>query len=150
MILWLMEAFQPLWVILIPISHLVKIKNNYYYDGSLRSEQFDLSGLLGSNNFGTISFNVDIDGQGVELDEIKANAVGEISSLFYKDYEYNEIKLNGAFSSKKFKGDLSIRDEFIALDFNGTINADTTKLVSKFKLDLIEANQLSSNFSTRR
>jgi hypothetical protein len=115
-------------------------EENYYYDGSLSAVKFDLAGLLQKENFGYTSFNLDIDGQGVELNEIEAVAIGKINSLYYNDYEYNEIKLNGAFSSKKFKGDLSIRDENLSLDFKGSINADSSILLSKFKLDLIQAN----------
>lgn len=115
-------------------------ENNYYYDGSLSAEKFDLAGLLQKEDFGYTSFNIDIDGEGVELDEIEAEAIGKISSLYYNNYDYNEIKLNGAFSSKKFIGELSIRDKNLALDFNGSINADSSQLLSKFKLDLIEAN----------
>jgi len=114
--------------------------DGYYYDGSLSTQNFDLAGLLDKENFGKVSLNLDLDGQGLELEEIEAKAIGEISSFYYKGYEYNGIKLNGSFSSKKFKGDLSIRDEAVSLDFAGTINADTSKLVSKFKLDVIEAN----------
>jgi len=112
----------------------------YYYDGSLSAEAFDLGGLLAQEDLGNISMNLDLDGEGLEIDAIRAKAIGDISSLAYKDYNYNNIKLNGAFSAKKFNGELSIRDEFIALDFVGTINADTAKLVSKFKLDVSDAN----------
>lgn len=111
-----------------------------YYDGSLSTSNFDLGGLLNQEDFGLISMNFDLDGSGVSLANIKAEAIGEVSSLMYKGYNYDRIKLNGDFASKKFTGDLSIRDEYLSLDFVGSIDANQKKIISKFSLDLQEAN----------
>lgn len=116
-----------------------------YYDGSLSAKKFNLGALLAKEDIGDISFNLDLDGKGITLDEIAAKATGKVSSAVYKGYRYNNIDLNGEFSSKRFNGKLSVQDENLKLDFEGGINADSTVLVSRFKLRVDEARLANLN-----
>jgi len=120
-------------------------KRKFFYEGSVASKQFDLGGILNTEDFGGIGFKLELDGKGIDPEKLEAKAVGQINSLVYKDYEYNGISLNGTFSAKKFNGELSIRDEHLALDFNGSVNADTSKLITNFDLNLIEAQLANLN-----
>jgi len=120
------------------------------YQGSLSTKNFDLGSLLENRNLGKIAFNVELDGQGFTVDAIEAKASGEVNYLDFKEYRYNNISLNGEFSSKKFIGKLEVKDENLKLNFEGKINADTTVLASDFKLRVDEAKLAQLNLFNQK
>jgi hypothetical protein len=116
-----------------------------FYEGSLSVNDFNLSDLLQNDDLDRVSFNLELDGKGLALDEIVASAKGKIDYLDFKEYRYDQIELNGEFSSKKFNGALSVKDENLKLDFEGKINADTSILASDFQLRVDEARLAKLN-----
>ena len=120
------------------------------YSGNISLQDFDLGAWTGNSQLGRVSMNTSVkNGQGLILETVEAEIGGAISSISFKNYNYENIMLDGALKQKFFDGKLSIRDDNIDLNFDGEI--DFTDSIPHFdfsaqvaKLDIKKLN-LSSN-----
>ncbi|MEM7101815.1 MAG: translocation/assembly module TamB domain-containing protein [Bacteroidota bacterium] len=92
------------------------------YSGALEVVNFDLGKWTGDDQFGKITFRSDIAGNGIVVDKINARLDGKVESFVFKDYNYQNLAIDGVFQSRLFEGELIAKDENIDLNFNGTIN----------------------------
>lgn len=129
------------------------------YVGNVVLESFDLGTLLDRKDVGKVSLNLDIDGKGFSEKYLNTLIKGDVSQMDYNNYTYNNIVLNGNFKSGLYKGQVSVSDPNLSLDFDGLVdmsqkegkydfhinveNADLRKLkfmkdsISKFKGDVV-------------
>ncbi len=118
------------------------------YSGHLSAIGFDVGVFTKSQNLlGKTSFKAELSGSGFSLNAIKAKMDGNISSLDFNGYTYNNIDVDGQLSKKLFNGALTIAEENLNLDFKGTIDLSgkipiydfTTKITDAYltKLNLI-------------
>lgn len=127
------------------------------YRGNILTQDLDVGALLAIDKLGTVTAHVDVVAFTHEdLDEISID--GEIASLQYADYHYNELTVDGTISKKKFKGELKSRDPNVNLDFVGTVDfSQRTPMVDfyadVFNIDLTALNLVKSestlSFSSR-
>ncbi len=125
------------------------------YSGNLSLKDFDLGAWTGNSELGRVSMNTSVEnGQGLIIETVEADIGGTISSISYKDYNYENIILDGALKQNLFDGKLSIRDDNIDLNFDGAVDfrdsipqfdfsADIAKLDIK-KLNLSQENLVLS------
>ncbi|WP_317896576.1 translocation/assembly module TamB domain-containing protein [Aurantibacillus circumpalustris] len=92
------------------------------YTGKISTENFNLGTLLGQNDFNSLTMNLEVKGRGINVKELKATLVGEVNSITYNNYNYNNIKLNGNISEALFNGLFTSKDPNADFDFNGTID----------------------------
>jgi hypothetical protein len=129
------------------------------YIGNIVLEDFNIGALLDRKDVGKVSLNLDIDGKGFSEKYLNTSIKGEVSQIYYNDYTYNNVVLNGNFKSGLYKGQLSINDPNLSMNFDGLVdlskkdsrydfhinveNADLRKLklmkdsISKFKGDVV-------------
>ena len=140
----------------------LKLKNGKpHYQGKLKADHFDLGKFLGMHKeIGSITMNVDIEGNGFSKDDINAALTGNINQVVIKGYDYNNVDVKVKFDNQIFEGYLAVKDENISFDFNGDIdfskkipeyhfisNIEDAKLAN---LNLIEnKNNLKTRFSTQ-
>ncbi len=125
------------------------------YSGSLSLEDFDLGAWTGNKELGRVSMNTSVEnGQGLVLETINAEIGGTISSIRFKDYNYENIILDGDLKRQFFDGKLSIRDDNIDLNFDGAV--DFTDSIPQFdfsaqieKLDIKTLNLSSQDLVLR-
>jgi hypothetical protein len=98
------------------------LQKKEYYKGHLSANNFHIGRLLESPDVGSTSFNVDINGSGLRLDNAETKMKGVISMFQFKNYQYKNIQLDGEISKKLFSGALTIDEENVALSFRGQIN----------------------------
>lgn len=130
-----------------------KKRNKSSYSGNLALNDFDLGKYFGDEkDLGTISMNTQIKGGGLTLESLHADLVGNISSMTLKGYEYKDIKINGSVVQKSFNGKLSVRDQYLDMDFDGKV--DLTQKIPEFdfsagihKAILQKLNLTKTNFS---
>ncbi len=108
------------------------------YSGSLNLNNFDLGTWTGNPNFGKTTFRVNIaDGSsGLTLPTLRAKLQGQIDTLYFKGYNYKNVKLDGAFEKKVFDGKVGIEDPNVDFVFDGSINLRDTTPVFIFKTDI--------------
>lgn len=109
------------------------------YRGDFKASQFDLGRFLKREEyFGNLNFDLQIKGEGLDLETLNANVEGEISKFQFKGRRLEDVAINGLFQERQFTGDFSINDELIKADFQGHINFDTLVPVFDFNLKLAE------------
>lgn len=97
--------------------------NKSAYSGDLALNTFNLGKFFGDEkNLGTISLNSKIKGGGITIESLKAELIGNVSSLTMKGYEYKDIKIDGKVDGKSFAGQLEIEDENLDMFFDGEVN----------------------------
>lgn len=93
------------------------------YSGTVKSDNFQISKLLTNlTNVGAVSLSAKIVGKGITLDEIDTKMDGTIHSISVNNYAYNDMKINGSFKKKIFKGNLVSADPNADFDFDGSID----------------------------
>jgi len=125
------------------------------YSGNLSLLNFDLGAWTGNPQLGRVSMNTSVkNGQGLVLETVEAEIGGAISSISFKDYNYENIILDGALKQKFFDGKVSIRDDNIDLNFDGAV--DLTDSIPQFdftaevaKLDIKKLNLSSDDLVLR-
>ncbi|MFM9985251.1 MAG: translocation/assembly module TamB domain-containing protein, partial [Flavobacteriales bacterium] len=96
---------------------------DYIYRGDLATNRFDLGKFYNSSDLGAMSCRVFVDGSSLELKKMNAGFKGDIYSIHLNGYDYTNIKVkDGRFALRQFKGDFSIEDPNVSVDFNGTVD----------------------------
>lgn len=123
--------------------------DNAFYKGRLVFQQFDLGVLLEDENFGTTSFNLDVDGKGFKIDNLNTRVKGFIYELNYNKYNYSDIFVSGALGDRIFNGLLNVNDENFKLEFDGLADFSGEEKKYNFNADITYANLKELNFVTR-
>jgi hypothetical protein len=135
------------------------------YLGKIVLENFDIGTLLEREDLGKVTMNIDVEGTGFTEKYLNTSIKGDVTKIDFKNYSYNNIMLNGNFKAPNYKGQISVNDPNLIMNFDGLLdlsnkdnkydfhinveNADLNKLklvkdsVSIFKGDVIV--QVSGN-----
>lgn len=98
------------------------------YLGKISTEGFRLGDFLNDKNLGAITFNGNVNGNGFTAKTLKANFDGNVRSIQYQGYTYQNIILKGNFEKKLFSGFASIDDPNLKIDqLTGTINLNNVE-----------------------
>ena len=95
--------------------------DNANYSGSILLNQFDLGTFLNRKDLKKVSLNLDIDGKGFTQKYLNTTFSGDITSVDYNNYNYQNIIVDGKFKKPFFKGKVSVNDPNLLLDFDGII-----------------------------
>ncbi len=123
--------------------------DNASYIGNVVFDEFDLGVLLNDPKVKTTSFNLDVDGKGFTLDNLSTQVTGQIFTLDYNDYDYQDIVVSGKLGNQIFNGLLESKDKNFKFQFDGL--ADLSKDVNTFDFNAnVEyANLKALNFITQ-
>ncbi|MDM1377770.1 translocation/assembly module TamB [Myroides marinus] len=92
------------------------------YKGNVVLEQFDLGGLIGNDNFGVTSLDLDIDGVGFNQKSLNTSIKGDIFSFVFAKYKYTNIAVDGLMKMPYYRGLVHSEDPNLKMDFNGMID----------------------------
>ncbi len=115
------------------------------YRGTLRTAGFQMGRMLFmEKEFGAISMDLTVDGTGIRLTDINADIKGKIHNLYFNNYDYKNLDVNGRLARRVFSGSLIVADENLDLAFNGSVNfsESPTKLVFDAKINKADLKQL--------
>lgn len=105
------------------------------YKGFVGSEGLALDQLLGEEQkIGTVSFNLEFNGASPKEGTSSLYLKGEIPTLQYSGYEYQNINMDGTFNEEGFNGLLALDDPNIAFVINGRMGI--VKKVPTFNLEM--------------
>ena len=122
---------------------------NALYEGNVQLENFNLGTLLGDENLGETSLNVEVDGKGFNKDNLESELKGVVTSIVYNNYGYKEIVVNGTYEKNKFNGELISNDKNLKLDFNGLADLSDRPRKLDFTAKVRYANLKALNFYKR-
>lgn len=120
--------------------------DNASYVGNVIFENFDIGVLLNDPNIKETSFDMDVNGKGFTLQNLKTNIKGQVFSLNYNDYAYKDIEVSGQLGNNVFNGLLISNDENLKLKFDGLADLSKNIKALDFTADVEYANLKMLNF----
>ncbi len=120
------------------------------YSGHLSVIGFNV-GLFTSNAelLGLTTFKAKVSGNGLSIKKVNAKMDGVIESLTINNYDYKNIVVNAHIAKKLFNGFLTVKENNLGLDFNGTIDFSNTIPVFDFKTKIENARLTKLNLIDR-
>ena len=111
------------------------------YLGKISTEGFKLGEFINTKELGTIVFNGKLNGIGFKPKEVKANFDGNIHSLEFSGYTYQNIRITADFGKNLFNGEASIEDPNLVLnELRGSIDFSGAQPKFNFDADLAKAD----------
>ncbi|PPK84378.1 uncharacterized protein DUF490 [Neolewinella xylanilytica] len=120
------------------------------YSGSLSLDRFDLGTWINNEDLGIVNFTATIeDGQGLTSGTANANLNATIETLEFKEYRYENARINGRLQQEFFDGSFAIADENIDLNFLGELNFRDSIPVFDFSAEINRMDLQALNLSER-
>ncbi|MFT5668691.1 MAG: hypothetical protein ACI9DK_002896 [Vicingaceae bacterium] len=115
-------------------------KLEYKYNGKVSSEAFQLGKFINQDKLEGVGLDLVISGSGFLRQSASFTANGNVHFIDFNGYRYKGIQLNGGFKQEAFLGLVTIIDTNLRAKFEGKINLNKKKPVSKFSLEVKLAN----------
>ena len=117
-------------------------------------------GVLKVNNLSGYILNVDegIDdfdgefkfkGKGLNSQQVDIQVEGLVNNFNYNGYEYEKIKINGAFLNESFNGFLALEDKYVNATFNGLFDLNQKPTKYNFSMDVKSLNPHALNWTNQ-
>ncbi|MBC7418815.1 MAG: translocation/assembly module TamB domain-containing protein [Pedobacter sp.] len=113
------------------------------YAGNVKTYDFDIGNLINEKLLGRTSSSLYVKGRGTEVKTLNESLLGQVEYLDFNGYRYRNIKVDGTFDKKFFKGKLSINDKNVKLNFDGGVNLNPKLPVFNFNANIQNANLLN-------
>jgi hypothetical protein len=131
---------------------------NTTYSGRISAQNLDLGALTNKPELlGKTSFDVNAAGKGLSLATLATHLNGKIEYLTLKNYQYNNIEINGDIKQQFFAGIVDVNDANLNLDFDGKIDFSQATPQYRFnakvdkanlhQLNLLAANAMGGNLT---
>lgn len=92
------------------------------YVGNVVLNDFDLGTLLNREDLGLISMNIDVDGVGFTEKYLNTALKGDITKIDFRKYTYTNVVVNGNFKAPNYKGQISVNDPNLIMNFDGLLD----------------------------
>lgn len=110
------------------------------YQGNVILENFDIGTLIEQQDLGRITMNIDVDGKGFKQKYLNTAIKGDVSKVDYKNYNYSNIIVDGTLKSPKYKGQISINDPNLSMNFDGLLDLSNKDSQYDFHIDVENAD----------
>jgi hypothetical protein len=122
----------------------------FVFQGKLKMHQFQLGRYIDKEQIlGNVSLNANVKGRIWETKKFSANLDGMITSISYNQYNYQNIKIDGALTNNTYDGSLSIIDPNLNMNFSGKVNMTTSVPVFNFTANVKHINLYKLNFDKK-
>jgi hypothetical protein len=120
-------------------------KKDPSYTGKIETSRFNIGKFLEYDQLGLVDFKGKISGTSFNINRLKTELDGKISSLEFNKYNYVNIITKGTLQKKYFSGELKIDDP--NLDFTSDIEIDLNKDQPSYNIvgDLVHSNVKALN-----
>ncbi|PWI29336.1 N-acetyl-gamma-glutamyl-phosphate reductase [Flavobacteriaceae bacterium LYZ1037] len=120
--------------------------DNASYSGNVVFEEFDIGKFINDETLGVASLNLDVNGSGFTKENVDTHLNGDIFSVTYNNYTYQNIEVSGDLMNKIFDGKLNSNDKNLQLEFNGLANFSEEINTFDFVANVSYANLNALNF----
>lgn len=110
------------------------------YNGNVVFENFDVGTFLNREDLGKVTMDVNADGKGFTEKYLNTQVKGAINTLDYKGYTYNDITVNGNFKLPYYKGQITVADPNLAMDFDGLVDLSAKENKYDFHINVTKAD----------
>lgn len=127
----------------------MKINSKGYptYKGLVKAYDFNLGELLDRKDLGRTTLTANINGSGFKVNSLQERLNADIRYFDYNKYRYTNLKVNGSFINKLFKGKINVDDKNLQLDFDGDIDLNPKLPLFNFSAVIRGANLNNLNFT---
>lgn len=108
---------------------LVKMNKNYthaIYKGDVNVASLDLQKILQTDSLGKLNAQINIDGQGMTLEDLTAKVDLLVNDVVFNSYNYENVTVNGKIESQIFEGKIASEDPNIFFNIEGKANLNDT------------------------
>ena len=92
-----------------------------HFEANVDTKGINLRQLTNDERFGQLATNITLSGS-LAKDATQVTAKGLVSEFLYNGYQYQDIDINGSYSTHDISGHLTINDPNLGLDINGKID----------------------------
>lgn len=96
--------------------------DNANYSGRIALNNFDLGKFINNAKLGSVTADADINGKGFTEKYLDTEFEGTFKSIYFNNYNYQNILCEGNFKKPIFNGKVNINDPNLFLDFEGKID----------------------------
>ena len=89
------------------------------YKGFISLIDFDLGNFVESDNLGKANLDFNVEGKGFLMKNLNTEIIGQIYSIDFNKYKYQNIKVSGLVKDQLFDGSLVVQDENLKFNFKG-------------------------------
>lgn len=122
--------------------------DNATYLGNIKLSNFQLGKFLNRSDLGIVNVDLDVDGKGFKEKYLNTKLKGNIRSLSYNRYNYQNVVVDGTMDKTLFQGHIVANDPNLILDFDGTIDLSKKENKYDFHADVEYANLKKLNLYT--
>lgn len=123
--------------------------DNASYSGNVVFKDFNIGKFINDQTFGITSLNLDVDGSGFTKENVNTHLNGDIFSVVYNNYTYENIDVSGNLKNKIFNGKLVSNDKNLQLEFDGLANFSEEINTFDFVANVSYANLNALNFVSK-
>ena len=110
------------------------------YTGNVVFENFDVGTFLNREDLGKVTMDVNVDGKGFTEKFLNTQLKGTINTVDYKNYRYSNIVVNGNFKLPYYKGQISVDDPNLDMEFDGLVDLSAKENKYDFHINVAHAN----------
>ncbi|WP_430426602.1 hypothetical protein [Maribacter litoralis] len=101
--------------------------DNATYKGFISLIDFDLGDFAENKNLGKTTLDFNVEGKGFVKEKLNTEVIGQIYSIEFNKYNYQDIRVSGIIKDQLFDGSLVSDDENFKFDFKGLANVAETR-----------------------
>ncbi|MEP2278799.1 translocation/assembly module TamB domain-containing protein [Maribacter sp.] len=101
--------------------------DNATYKGFISLIDFDLGDFAENKNLGKITLDFNVEGKGFVKEKLNTEVIGQIYSIEFNRYNYQDLRVSGIIKDQLFDGSLISNDENFKFDFKGLANIAETR-----------------------
>ncbi|WP_244614335.1 translocation/assembly module TamB domain-containing protein [Elizabethkingia argenteiflava] len=103
------------------------------YKGFLRVKDLNVSAFTKNKDVGLLSGNVDIEGQGFDINTLSLKTKSDIQNIQLMGKEVHNLFLEGVLAQKKYNGLINLNDTQVKASVRGLIDFSTKRLQADIK-----------------
>lgn len=116
------------------------------YLGNIVLDNFDLGTFLDRKDLGKASLNLDVNGIGFSEKYLNTAVKGDVTQINYNNYTYSNVVLNGNFKKGLYKGQVSVKDPNLNMNFDGLVDLSKKESRFDFQINVENADLKKLNF----
>ncbi|WP_225876834.1 translocation/assembly module TamB domain-containing protein [Flavobacterium muglaense] len=110
------------------------------YVGNVVLDNFDVGALLDRKDLGKVSMDIDVDGKGFTEKYLNTSLKGDVTKIYYNDYTYTNVVVNGNFKAPNYQGQISVNDPNLSMNFDGLLNFSKKNTKYDFHINVENAD----------
>jgi hypothetical protein len=101
--------------------------DNATYKGFISLIDFDLGDFTENKNLGKTTLDFNVEGKGFIKEKLNTEVIGQIYSIEFNNYNYQDLRVSGIIKDQLFDGSLISNDENFKFNFKGLANVAETR-----------------------